>query len=95
MVKKVTRNNAGVNSAQVGLGYVLNEELLDEILGEYDRVSNKHPGQKLAPSCTAKVPQAPAEPTKGGRKVTQVVDDEEDSSEDEEYYEVEKILEKR
>jgi hypothetical protein len=95
MVKKVTRNNAGVNSAQVGLGYVLNEELLNEILGEYDRVPNKRPGQKLAPSPPAKVPQAPAESTKGSRKVTQVVDDEEDGSEDEEYYEVEKILEKR
>ena len=95
MVKKVSRNNAGVNSAQLGLGYVLNEELLDEILGEYDRVPNKRPGQKLAPSAPVKVSQSKAELTKGGRKVTQVVDDEDDGSEDEEYYEVEKILEKR
>ncbi len=38
MVKKVTRTSAGVvnPTSQVGLGYVLNEELLDEILGEYD-----------------------------------------------------------
>ena len=49
MVKKVTRTTAGVNSGQVGHGYVLNEELLDEILGEYDRVPNKRPGQKIPP----------------------------------------------
>ena len=49
----------------------------------------------MAPSAPVKVTQTPAEPTKGSRKVTQVVDDEEDGSEEEEYYEVEKILEKR
>jgi hypothetical protein len=95
MVKKVTRTTVGVNSGQVGHGYVLNEELLDEILGEYDRAPNKRPGQKLPPTASLKVPQATTEAGKGGRKVAQVVDDEEEGSEDEEYYEVEKILEKR
>ena len=49
----------------------------------------------MPPTAPLKVLQATTEPAKGGRKVTQVVEDEEDGSEDEEYYEVEKILEKR
>ena len=87
MVKKVTRNNAGVNSQTVGLGYVLNEELLDEILGEYDQP--KRGGLKACPP-----PQATKVPPKVAPKKQEEVMDEEDSEEDD-YYEVEKILDKR
>ena len=38
MVKKATRGNTGAGGSMsaAGLGYVYNEDLLDEILGEYD-----------------------------------------------------------
>lgn len=45
MVKKVTRTSNG--QAPSGLGYVLNDDLLDEILGEYDP-SLAPPGKKRA-----------------------------------------------
>lgn len=74
MVKKVTRNSSGVNT-QAASGYVFNDELLDEILGEYDpSLSNKKKN-------IVKKPETAME-----------IDDEE---EEEDYYEVEKILEKR
>lgn len=41
MVKKVTRNSTGNMPAGAGLGYVYNDELLDEILGEYEPTLGK------------------------------------------------------
>ena len=66
MVKKVTRNNAGVNSSQVGLGYVLNEELLDEILGEYDHNPNGKggKGKRGVGNCAQPVMKKVPQPTK-------------------------------
>ena len=53
MVKKTATRNTTNHGASTSLAYVMNEELLDEILGEYDppRGGKKRPTkQQIAPA---------------------------------------------
>jgi len=83
MVKKATRGNTGAANqmSAASLGYVYNEDLLDEILGEYD--SSLGVPQRKAP----RKPKVKTAPQKAA--------DMEVESGDETYFEVDKILDKR